>query len=204
MTQPPPWPKSLTATIAGQIQRTRVARRMSAQQLAEATAALGYEIPRSVIANLESGRRDAVSIAELVVFAQALKVPPLLLVFPVGHAQTIEVLPNVTADVWAAAKWFTGEGPFPGTENDITVPSDSATTYFRHQDELMRKWRQLREQVAEASATQAPGNEPQKADFFAEWLRSSETHLRDFRILVRKMGFNPGELPPELAHVDEG
>ena len=79
---------------------------------------LGVPIRRSVLANLESGRRSTLSVAELLVLARALGVAPLMLLFPIGAAETIEVLPGEEVPVFAAARWFTGERPWPdGTEN---------------------------------------------------------------------------------------
>ena len=64
------------------------------QQLADRTAELGMPIPRSVLANLESGRRDTVSVAEVLVLAAALDVAPIELICPVGFDKQTEMLPG--------------------------------------------------------------------------------------------------------------
>ena len=49
----------------------------SAQWLADETERLGYPISRAQIANYESGRKKGLDIAELLVLAAALRIPPL-------------------------------------------------------------------------------------------------------------------------------
>ena len=66
-------------------------------------------IPRSVFANLESGRRDTVSVAEVLVLAAALDVAPIDLICPVGFDKQTEMLPGRTMDPLSAMRWFTGE-----------------------------------------------------------------------------------------------
>lgn len=111
------WPARLTRTIAAQVKRTRTERKLSAQQLSDACAKLGLEMPRSVLADLENGRRAHVSVAELLVLARALDVPPLLLVFPVGTDEETEILPGADRAPFRGAQWFTGERPFPGPDD---------------------------------------------------------------------------------------
>lgn len=217
MTQDGAWPKRLTTVIAGQVQRIRGERRMSAQQLADATAELGHPVARSVIANLESGRRDTVSIAELLVLARALEVPPLLLVFPVGRERMTEVLPGKVTGTWAAAKWFTGEEPFPVQMSDGAWASagfdewqEAATNYFREQDKLFDSWNHARRRVEEArrqvgQQTDRPDIEQIRAgevEYLETMLRSVEDQLRRHRSLMRRVGLDPGELNDVLAHIE--
>ncbi|MCF6507382.1 helix-turn-helix domain-containing protein [Blastococcus sp. MG754426] len=183
MTQPPPWPKRLTATIADQVQRTRVAQGLSAQQLADITAELGYAIPRSVIANLESGRRDTVSVAELIVLARALRIPPLLLALPIGRLDTVELLPGVDAATWPAAKWFAGDGAFPG--EGFAASNNSVIKDFRAQDQALDEWRRSKRRADEGR------------------LRLIEESLERIRADIREWGCDPGPLPAELSHLED-
>jgi transcriptional regulator with XRE-family HTH domain len=181
---------------------------MTAHRLADATAELGYPVPRSVIANLESGRRDSVAVAELLVLARALGVPPLTLVFPLGQEQEMEVLPRTVVPTWQAAKWFTGEESFPGSNEDV---DESPTAYFREQDRLFSEWNRRRQDLAKAIAefVQHPGRpdlehmEQGKVDYFEDQLRSAEDEIRLYRASVRRHGVDLGALPPELAHVEQ-
>jgi transcriptional regulator with XRE-family HTH domain len=115
------WPGRLTRSIATEIRRHRTARRMSAQQLANACAKLGVDLPRSTLADLENGRRTSLSVAELLAIARVLDLPPLLLVFPVGVEKETEVLPGAFRPTFRAAQWFGGEYPFPGADDGMRL-----------------------------------------------------------------------------------
>ena len=78
------------------------------QQLADRTDELGMPIAQSVLANLESGRRETVSIAEVLVLAAALDVAPLDLICPVGFDKQLEMLPLPAMDPLSARRWITG------------------------------------------------------------------------------------------------
>ena len=73
------WAERLAASVGRQVKRYRARPelRLSAQALSDRTAQLGHEVKRSVIANLESGRRGTVTLADVFVLAQALMVPPI-------------------------------------------------------------------------------------------------------------------------------
>ena len=119
------WAAGFTRSVAGQIHRHRKARGWSAQRLSDACAELGMEFPRTTLADLETGRRGHISVAELLVLARALDVPPLLLMFPVGTEAETEVLPGQSRPAFRAAQWFTGEGSFPGPDDaDTVIPAD--------------------------------------------------------------------------------
>jgi transcriptional regulator with XRE-family HTH domain len=70
------WPSRLTQHIAAQIHYRRKQRKWSARQLSEECATLGLNVPRSTLAKIESGRRASISVAELLVIAQALEIGP--------------------------------------------------------------------------------------------------------------------------------
>ena len=105
----PDWMARVGMGIAGEIRRHRLSAGMSAQQLSDACAALGANIPRTVISNIENGRRTNVSVAEVLVFARALGVPPIALIFPAGYVAEVEYMPGRRTDVAQAIDWFAGE-----------------------------------------------------------------------------------------------
>ena len=92
------WPGRIAATIASQVRQYRRERKVSGQHLACMTAELGMEIPRSVLANFESGRRETVTVAETLILAYALDVTPAMLLIPSGE---VEMLPGV---MWSSEK----------------------------------------------------------------------------------------------------
>lgn len=97
------WPGRIAATIASQVRQYRRERKISGQKLVDKMSELGLEFPRSVLANLESGRRATVSVAELIIFAKALEVAPLDLLIPPGG---VEMLPGVMWSSQDASQWF--------------------------------------------------------------------------------------------------
>lgn len=103
------WQEQLTRMVAREIRRHRDRRKLSAQQLADRTAELGSPVPRNVIANLESGRRDVITVAEVLVLAAALDVAPTELICPVGFDEQIELLPGRMMDPLQASRWVDGE-----------------------------------------------------------------------------------------------
>ncbi|EFC84073.1 hypothetical protein FrEUN1fDRAFT_2799 [Parafrankia sp. EUN1f] len=84
---------------------------MSAAELSDACARLGLPVHRSVIANLEGGRRGSVTIAELIAFAAALDVAPAQLLCPVGYADEVEMPPGRIRPTWDVYEWITGACP---------------------------------------------------------------------------------------------
>ena len=101
------WASDWSRRIGENVRRLRKHRALSAQQLSDRCAELGYVVPRSTIANLESGRRTTVPVQEVAVLAAALEVPPMAVLFPVVEPNdTLEVLPGVNVLGVEGAWWF--------------------------------------------------------------------------------------------------
>lgn len=83
---------------------------MSAQDLANKCSDLGYPMVRSIIANLESGRRTTVTVAEITIFAHALDVPlPALISETESLGESVEMLPGSLVSRSEALLWSSGE-----------------------------------------------------------------------------------------------
>ena len=108
MTQNPEWGEAVHQRIAQAIRSVREGR-LTAQQLAEETERLGHVISRSQIANYESGRKQSLDVAELLVIAAALGVSPLSLLFPGEPDDQVEMLPNRQTPTFSAKAWFSGD-----------------------------------------------------------------------------------------------
>lgn len=78
---------------------------MTAVALSARCAELGLPLDRNVIAKLENGHRNSVTVDEVLVLAAALRVPPSHLLFGVGGAEA-EVLPGKRVPAWRAAEWL--------------------------------------------------------------------------------------------------
>ncbi|MGP3923891.1 helix-turn-helix domain-containing protein [Streptomyces sp. 8N616] len=129
------WPTRLAHRIAGEVRRYRTMRGISAQQLSDLCSAVGMDIPRAVISNLENGRRTSVTVAEVLVLAAALDVPPLLLVFPVGYEEVCEVLPDRRRDTWGGFLWAAGDRDTKGSalpiRGDLENFDNASSTLYR-------------------------------------------------------------------------
>ncbi|MEU7581964.1 XRE family transcriptional regulator [Streptomyces sp. NPDC041068] len=208
------WSVRLGQRIAGEVRRFRRHRGMSAQQLSDRCAELGMPIARSVLANFESGRRPTLAIAELLVIAQALRVPPVTLAFPVGFEEEVEVLPGQTASTFEAARWFTGEAPGHTGENwrytDQDADDYEDTPYgierFRRHDALVRALvsHQLRADEKLKRATKMSDEWPDAelrralldvAEEMEEMTYRGAGEVEDIRREMREDGLTPPPLP---------
>jgi transcriptional regulator with XRE-family HTH domain len=108
---------------------------MSAQQLADRCEALGHAVPRAVISNLENGRRESITLAELLILARALRISPVSLVFPVGYEEQVELFPGFAYDTYDASGWWRSELEGPWGEADHL---SGITLFDQHHDDLRK------------------------------------------------------------------
>jgi transcriptional regulator with XRE-family HTH domain len=185
---------------------------MSAQQLADRTAELGMPIARSVLANLESGRRETVSVAEILVLAAALGVSPIELICPVGYDKQTEMLPGRMMDPLAAMRWFTGEWKLDvsadgaWTMRTPGTAEQSSTYLVEYHDELINRLRTQEADAARAIADagaegadeRALGEARYKISAAEEWRDFIREPLRRIRTEMRNRGMLLPELPPDI------
>jgi hypothetical protein len=160
---------------------------MSAQQLADECARLGHTaLKRTVISNLETGRRRDVSAADVLVLAAALEVAPAALMFPAGYTAEVEYLPGQTAGPLEAADWFTGQGS----------AEDSALALARRHRDLERRIRGVYRRIWEQGiAEQRYGLELEDAEAEAgrEMARELTDQLHELREEMTRRGLT---VPP--------
>lgn len=199
----PGWAQREAAGIGERIAHFRRQAGLSAQDVAERCAALGLpSVSRVVIAKLETGRREAVSTAELKVIAAALGVPAVLLLFPLGQAQAVEALPGRYVHPWDGIRWFTGEVQDLGGQEG----SESPISLFSLHHHLVSQWPQ--EQAAAAAAMKAvrEASTPEarrEAEELAVYRQelAGGGYLRTIRATMRTLGYLPPDLPPDLVAV---
>lgn len=104
VTQPPP----PSIVIAVQVRRLRDERGWSARELGERMAAEGATWDRSVVANLESGRRRSVSVEEWLTLARVLDVAPIHLLVPLADDREYAVTPRQTSTADQVRAWVRG------------------------------------------------------------------------------------------------
>ncbi|MEU9754556.1 helix-turn-helix transcriptional regulator [Streptomyces althioticus] len=110
----------MSDVVAEQIRRRRDALGLTRHDLAKRCKDLGVpEVTYASLTNIETGRKEngqrrrLVTVEELATIARALGIPPVLLLFPVGRTQEMELLPGQAVPPGAALAWFTGEQRYP-------------------------------------------------------------------------------------------
>jgi transcriptional regulator with XRE-family HTH domain len=213
----------VVAVIAESVRHHRKLRGMSAQQLADSCSELGYSgMTRSVIANLETGARDSLSVPEWLILAAGLQVPPLLLLYPLGRTEdTIEVLPGVQLSPWEGLVYAeTGQHRVGQASEEKTIQ------LFRSHHNRVRQWRRATAELrdiervlaGEARTVVKPRHpslrdgDPDPADD-QRHLAAARTSLatnvdlqiqgiRLLRDAIKGLGLMPPPLPPGLRHLD--
>ena len=109
--------------LGGRIGRAVAARRtqllLTAASLSERTKGLGYPITAATIGRIESNERSGkFEVAELLVLAAALEIPPSLLLFPGFPDGSEQVLPHVSGSSDSAVRWMSGTDGLPGPVDD--------------------------------------------------------------------------------------
>jgi hypothetical protein len=107
---PTPWEDRFVDQVTAAMKRARG--RRSARELSEETDRFGYHRSKQVIGKLDSGGRD-LRVAEFLVFAAALDVPPALLLFGGYPDGVVEYLPGRECTSKQAVGWFSGTGHLP-------------------------------------------------------------------------------------------
>ena len=213
MTAPETWAARLTRSVAAEVRRRRREREWSAQQLSDECARLGFDLPRSAIADLENNRRVHFGIPDLLVLARALNVPPLLLVFPVGTGAEAEVLPGEFRAPFRAAQWFGGEMPFPDPDDsvlaeDIVTVIEAARQgparplwFYRAFDQALEQEARLASRADGMTALAADAVIDAERKAFTEAaaaLREEAVRVRVGRENLRELAEAEGIVPPGL------
>lgn len=182
------------------------AKGITAQALADRCAGLGHPLHRAVIAKLEKGLRQSVTVADLVVLANALGVSPTALVVPIDRDETVEILPGRNVPAYEAMTWFTGERrqvwahEAPGYSEDFAL-----VDIYRAHDRHVVEWQRQSEQVARwaSEIAQDPSAEA-RVKWAATMVDGAEQELRRIRGELRKVGARLPALPAGLQHIDAG
>lgn len=187
------WPKSVAKQIGKRVAYFRSqtvderGRPLSAVALADRCKALGLDLGRVTIAKLENGLRQTITVGEVQVLAKALDVAPILLLFPLGVAETVEVLPGEHQGTLDAILWFTDSGD----TSDVAL--------FTAHRALVDAWPAGHAGPVPTAIRAATGVEEQR------WRQAVtvQQQLRQTRAFIRERGLTPPSLRPELAWIDD-
>ncbi len=130
----------------------------SAQWLSDRTAELGYRVPTSAIAKMDSGHRRVLQLAEFLVLAAALKVPPAELLYPDLPDGEVAVLPELTVKSIQAVQWLSGEVELlPDGQVRHPDVNDTLTARARNLVELIGQleWANLRRTAATGTGAES-------------------------------------------------
>lgn len=202
-----------SAAIAAQIRLRRQQLGLNREQLAAKCAEIGApQLTQAALTNIETGRpgkdkrrRRDVSVEELLILARALETSPLLMMFPIGHQEEVEVLPGQGVDTWEALRWFTGQSRFPADtvahpliEDGTPIPGGRPIRLFEKHHQLITRYHLLTLKTDQVERDGSPSAfERLQSDFNA-----IESDLRDVREDMRTLGLTPPKLPEILLHID--
>ncbi len=201
-------------TTGALIRHYRGRKGWSARQLSEACAECGYPIHKTVIANLETGRRSVVNVAELIVLARVLDIEPTQLIYPLGREDTVEAIPGVEMKTWEAAKWFIGEGPPPapgrtygeGASEQRPLTDRPLLLLSLHDRTVERLLSMDSDPLLKHKVKQLNGDTEEGLKEFvrdvADDLHTQVTLLLQVREWLRSSGLTPPALPEELRKLD--
>ena len=198
--------KRIALGPAGRLVAENIRRYRGKLTFAELSARLeeiGRPIPVLGLRRIEKGDRR-VDVDDLLAIARALDVPPALLVYPLGVAGTVEVLPGEMHATWDAVKWFGGRAAFPGDPRSVEwAPVPLHEDHDRLVDDW--QWEQARLTEAERALSTAKSEEARAArrDRVADILGLIAERERDLAELRQGMRTRyqgvPPALPEELA-----
>lgn len=100
-------PRTVETVLADRLYAYCQGRGWSAQTLSDEIAKLGGHLGRATISKIWNGDR-AVTVDEWLLLAAALRVPPTLLLFPVGEDPQVAVTPEIRIHPHLAHKWAAG------------------------------------------------------------------------------------------------
>jgi transcriptional regulator with XRE-family HTH domain len=207
--KPDQWPVALTTRIAQTMREARKAAGLTMGEVAQGCADRGLpEVSEQSVKNLESGRKTSMAIADFLVLADVLGVPPVTLLFPLGASATVEVLPEREVSTWDALAWFTGETPTPQPAPKGT-PRELLDLFRTHGDLVAAATASMalaRDRRRAASTTLDRARRAtllERAEGYEEHAFEDCRELRSFRDRMRARSVVPPALPDELAFVDQ-
>jgi transcriptional regulator with XRE-family HTH domain len=109
---------AITRTVALRVRAARQRRGWSAERLAEEVTRAGVRWDRYAVTNLERGRRQNITVEELLALAYVLSVAPVHLLVPTDDGQADFIVAPAVDPVPAddVRAWIRGSAPLPGQD----------------------------------------------------------------------------------------
>jgi transcriptional regulator with XRE-family HTH domain len=134
-------PVTPVSTIAKRIKELRARRGWTAEKLGKELTRHGAKFDRFTISNLESGKRQNVTINELMAIAFVFDVAPVNLLVPFED-EPYQVTSERIENSDTVRAWFRGEEPLPGTD-ERTYFAEVSALDMRRRIEAVREQYEL-------------------------------------------------------------
>lgn len=201
-----PWPLAWSAQIGTRIRTLRDAAGLSAQKLSDKCDELGFPIPRSTIANIESGRKEAIPVHEVAVLAAALGAPPAALLFPLDESITVPVLPSVGLNPIEGWMWFSGNAwmynahlPSSLEPGRAAVNNDEVMSVQIRLAEHLNAWTMMRRTLDRMNQTALNGPDSDVSGSIRGSLSALEAEMKSALEYLQSRNVQPPQVAPELA-----
>jgi hypothetical protein len=208
------WQRGITDQVIENILHYRDARGLSNDQLRERLSALGWDLTKDSLASVLSGstKRKTMPVSDVLLFASALNVPPIALVFPIHTNAEVNLMPvkregadPVSASV--AARWMSG------TYGDVPVPIsfdedfDVLDEYYEVADMVSRiqEYEDDMHRFRDINATLIEGTLGlDETKLLVEQAKGLLVGLAEFRyfIRIRNADLKLSDLPAQLFFLD--
>jgi transcriptional regulator with XRE-family HTH domain len=148
--------RPIDEVLAERVRTFRTEQKLRQEDVAERTRQLGHPVSRLALVKIEAGgtRAASASLADVLVLAAALNVPPVLLFVPLGVDEAVELAPGLIVHPHRALDWVAGDDE--GLQD--VVPWGSREAWFENSQPI-RLFRGLRERQEAAHRAQASEDE---------------------------------------------
>lgn len=206
------WPGDWTYAIGRAVRAARKRRGLSAQALSQRTAALGFEIPRNAIANLEHRRKSTIGVHEISVLARALDLSPLELVIPAAALDRVEVAPGRFAEIWDEVvtwvrPWMMGEiaAGRVDVQPEVLQPLEARLVLYQIEHLYEARQATLDKNVAVYADLQTPpeGADAAERELHEARLRLAARDVRDDRESLAELASRAASIARRLAELQK-
>lgn len=161
--------RGLGDVLAERVRQYRKAGELRQEDLADRTGQLGRRLSQATLASFEAGgtRAAKASLADVLVLAAALDVPPPLLFLPLGDDEEVEVAPGLVVHPHIALDWVAGDDDL---RSAVPWPSVEAWERNALPIRLFRGLRKRQDAVHTAEALDDPVRVDRALEALAAWI----------------------------------
>lgn len=204
------WQKSLSDQSVAEILRYRDLRKLTNDQLRSRLSLLGWDLTRDSLASILASKRKSMPVTDLLLFAQAMNVPPIALVFPLWSNEPTRLWPADEPGGFAYedARWFAGRAPERGGAY-IAAPETAVVDEYYDVGDIVARFEEIDEELNAIAGRHYflahDVDDEARAKEVADELRASLEDIADLRGYIRSAyrGVRLPELRPALRFLDD-